>query len=275
VKPDKKASSGKQESQQVRMPEGISMTPVADLLPYARNSRTHSPAQIAKLAAAIREFGWTVPILVMADGTVVAGHGRLEAARQLKLEQVPTIDVSHLDEAQMRAYVIADNRLALDAGWDEDLLASEVQQLLADDFAVELLGFSATELGQLLGTEPDEVYTRKVESPVYVPTGPMPALSELYDDTRTRQLLAEIDAAELPEDVKAFLRVAAHRHTVLHFRKVAEYYAHSDETVQGLMESSALVIIDFDQAIERGYVKLTEQVLAQYQAEYGAESQDA
>ena len=90
------------------------------LLPYARNPRTHSPAQIAKIAASIVEFGWTQPILIDGGNGIIAGHGRLAAARKLELGEVPVIELGHLSPAQKRAYVIADNRLALDAGWDDE-----------------------------------------------------------------------------------------------------------------------------------------------------------
>ena len=95
------------------------LAPVDDLIPYARNARTHSPTQIAQIASSIREFGFTNPVLVDGDRGVVAGHGRLLAARQLGMVEVPTIELSHLTEGQKRAYVIADNRLALSAGWDD------------------------------------------------------------------------------------------------------------------------------------------------------------
>jgi len=259
----------------VVMPQNIEMRNVDDLLPYARNSRTHSPAQVAKIAASIREFGWTVPILVMNDGTVVAGHGRLEAARKLKITEVPTIDVSHLDEAQMRAYVIADNRLALDAGWDEEMLAAEIESLIEQNYEIDLLGFDEKEIDAILADEDDALYTRKVESPLYEPTGPKPALADLWDNSKTVELLTEIEAAEIPDDVKEFLRAAAQRHIVLNFRNIAEYYAHSNQHIQDLMERSALVIIDFNKAIELGYVKLTDAIMQQYRAEYGAIEKNA
>jgi len=133
----------------VVMPQAIVMREVAELLPYARNSRTHSPEQVAKLAASIKEFGWTVPILVDSDGTIVAGHGRILAARKLKLPRVPTIDVSYLSDAQRRAYVIADNRLALDAGWDEEMLRIEMGELTGAGFDLRLTGFSEEDLARL------------------------------------------------------------------------------------------------------------------------------
>lgn len=128
---------------------------VDKLIPYAKNSRTHSEAQVAQIAASIKEFGFRNPILV--DGTgVIAGHGRLLAARKLGLKQVPTIDCSDLTEPQKKAYIIADNKLAMNAGWDGELLALEMEELLKGNFNLELLGFSETELDELLDTTPQE-----------------------------------------------------------------------------------------------------------------------
>jgi DNA modification methylase len=118
------------------------------LIPYARNARTHSDAQVAQIAASIREWGWTTPILVDEDGTVLAGHGRLAAARQLQMQEVPVVIASGWSDAKRRAYVIADNKLALNAGWDEQLLALELADL-ADDFDLNLVGFTADEIESL------------------------------------------------------------------------------------------------------------------------------
>lgn len=119
---------------------------VASLVPYARNSRTHSDAQVAKIAASIREFGFLNPIIIDADNGIIAGHGRVMAAQKLGLANVPVIEASHLTEAQKRAYVLADNRLALDAGWDNDLLKIELQDLGAQGFDLTLTGFDPLEL---------------------------------------------------------------------------------------------------------------------------------
>ena len=114
---------------------------VADLIPYASNSRTHSDAQVAQIAASIKEFGWTNPILIDGDNTIIAGHGQLLAARKLGMEEVPVIVLDHLTKAQQRALVIADNQLALNAGWDMDMLKAEIEDLKLDDFDLGLLGF--------------------------------------------------------------------------------------------------------------------------------------
>lgn len=125
------------------------------LLPYIRNARTHSDEQVAQVAASIREFGWTNPILVAADGTIIAGHARVAAARKLKMTEVPVIALDHLTEAQRRALVLADNKLALNAGWDEDMLRVELQSLQEDGFDLDVVGFSDEELEGLL-RDPEE-----------------------------------------------------------------------------------------------------------------------
>lgn len=111
------------------------------LIPYARNSRTHSDAQVAQIAASIREWGWTTPILVDEAGGIIAGHGRLQAARLLKMTEVPVVIASGWSDAQKRAYVIADNKLALNAGWDDDLLKIELAELKNQEFDLTLLGW--------------------------------------------------------------------------------------------------------------------------------------
>jgi DNA modification methylase len=128
----------------------VAMWPVDRLLPYARNARTHSDEQIAQVAASIVEFGWTSPILVGGDGVIIAGHARLLAARKLKMTEVPVIVLGHLSEAQRRALVLADNKLALNAGWDEEMLRIELQDLEVNGFNLDLIGFSAEELETIL-----------------------------------------------------------------------------------------------------------------------------
>lgn len=123
------------------------------LIPYARNSRTHSEEQVAQVAKSIREFGFTNPVLIDGNGVIVAGHGRVMAAKSIGLEKVPCIRLGHLNEAQIRAYVIADNKLAENAGWDEDMLRLEIQHLQSVDFDLSLMGFSDDDLSSLLEDE--------------------------------------------------------------------------------------------------------------------------
>lgn len=119
------------------------------LIPYARNARTHSEAQVAQIAASIREFGWTNPILVDGDNGIIAGHGRLLAARKLGMGEVPVIELAGLSEAQKRAYIIADNKMALNAGWDTELLGLELDELEALGFDLALTGFGEDEIAAL------------------------------------------------------------------------------------------------------------------------------
>jgi ParB-like chromosome segregation protein Spo0J len=125
------------------------------LIFYAKNSRTHSDIQVQQIAGSIREFGFLNPVLIDGENSIIAGHGRVMAASILKMETVPCRRITHLTDAQRRAYVIADNRIALSSGWDSELLANELSDLHADDFDMALLGFDPNELSVLLGLGDD------------------------------------------------------------------------------------------------------------------------
>jgi hypothetical protein len=154
----------------------ITWRSVDQLIPYARNSRTHSKDQVAQIAASIREFGWTNPILVDGDGTIIAGHGRVMAARKLGEKDVPCIELGHLTEAQKRAYVIADNQLALNAGWDAEMLKVEIAELVDADFDLGLLGFDDAMLAGLTGVE-----TEGLTDPDAVPEAPANPVTVIGD----------------------------------------------------------------------------------------------
>lgn len=157
----------------------IETRPVADLIPYIANSRTHSDAQVAQIAASIKEFGWTSPILIDGDNTIIAGHGRLLAARKLGMESVPAIVLDHLSKAQQRALVIADNQLALNAGWDIQLLKAEIEDLNLEGFDLELLGFDDKFLDGLLEPEPSEGLTDEDAVP-NAPEIPVSCLGDVW-----------------------------------------------------------------------------------------------
>jgi ParB-like chromosome segregation protein Spo0J len=146
------------------------------LIPYAKNARTHSEAQIAQIAASIREWGWTNPILVDEDGTIIAGHGRVLAARHLGMREAPVMVARGWSDAQRRAYILADNRLAENAGWDKELLRLEVADLAAMGFDLPLIGFSDDEL-TALSAAPNEGLT----DPDAAPEAPADPVSELGD----------------------------------------------------------------------------------------------
>lgn len=151
---------------------------IADLIPYARNARTHSDEQVAQIAASIKEFGWTNPILVDGENGIIAGHGRLAAARKLGNTEVPVIELTGLSEAQKRAYILADNKLALNAGWDTDMLIEELKELKEMDFDLELTGFSDKEISDFL-VEEVEGLTDEDAVPD-VPEEPKTKLGDIY-----------------------------------------------------------------------------------------------
>lgn len=149
---------------------------IESLIPYARNSRTHSDAQVAQIAASIREFGWTNPVLIDADGGIIAGHGRVMAGRKLGIKEAPCIVLDNLTDAKRRAYVIADNKLALNAGWDVELLKIELGDLKNLDFDLSLTGFDPGELANLLADK-----TEGLTDPDAVPETPARAVTVLGD----------------------------------------------------------------------------------------------
>jgi DNA modification methylase len=179
----------------------ISYVPVADLIPYARNPRTHTDEQVAAVAASIREFGWTNPVLVDGQRGIIAGHGRVLAARKLGLEHVPVISLAHLSDAQRRAYVIADNQLALRAGWDDALLRLELGELGDMGFDLGLLGFEDGDLKDLLAPAGTEGLTDPDEAPP-LPDTPVSVHGDLWILGRHRLLVGN---ATVMDDVTRLL----------------------------------------------------------------------
>ena len=155
----------------------IELLLVSSLIPYARNSRTHSEEQVTQIAASIREFGFTNPVLIDSSGTIIAGHGRVMAAKKVGLEEVPCLRLQHLSQSQIRAYVIADNKLALNAGWDDEMLKAELLTLQEEGFNTDLTGFSDDELNTLLFVETVEGET----DPDEVPEAPVEPITKLGD----------------------------------------------------------------------------------------------
>jgi len=164
------------------------------LIPYARNSRTHSDEQVAQVAASIREFGFTNPVLIDGEGGIIAGHGRVMAARKLGLADVPCIRLAHLTDAQKRAYIIADNKLALNAGWDEDMLSLELLDLRGADYALSITGFSADELEQIFSA----LDVSPLGSMPEMPSGdrqPFQQVTFTLHDSQAEQVQAALKAA--------------------------------------------------------------------------------
>ena len=234
---------------------------INELKPYENNSRTHDESQIKQICESIKEYGWTNPVLIDEKGMIIAGHGRVEAGKKLDIKEVPCIVLSGLTETQKKAYVIADNKMALNAGWNEELLKTELEKLKELDFDLELTGFSKKELDKLF----DEInesnpYTAKTEIPQYEIKGEMPEIYELIEEEKVNQLIEDIRKSNVGEKEKEFLIKSAYRHYGFNYSKIAEYYCHQNKEMQELMEKSALVIIDINNAIAEGYAELKEEM---------------
>ena len=188
----------------VEIRDRIERRPIEALIPYARNSRTHSDEQIAQIAASMREWGWTNPVLVDEDGGIIAGHGRVMAAKRLGLREVPVIVASGWTEAQKRAYVIADNKLALNAGWDEELLALELAELEALGADLDLIGFSDDELAELRIGLADEVegLTDEDATPA-VPETPVTVLGDVWILGRHRLMCGDSTSTDAVDKLLA------------------------------------------------------------------------
>ena len=248
---------------------------IADYRPHPRNYNRHPADQVRRIGQSLQTFG-QVRSIVTWRGYFLAGHGVAEAAAAigwstLEADELP----DDYPEAKALAYVAADNELSRLSDPDNAQLAAILQESRAADPALmAAIGYTDAELADLLKeiNAEDGQYSRKIDSPIYEPKNAKPPISELYADAKTQELTAEIDAAEeagnLPADVADFLRIAAQRHTVFNFSRIADFYAHADEQTQLLMERSALIIIDFEQAIEFGYVKLTKKIAELYGKDY-------
>lgn len=227
-----------------------------DIKPYEKNPRKNDNA-VEYVANSIKEFGFKVPIVIDKDGVIVAGHTRYKASKKLGLEKVPCIIADDLTDEQIKAYRLADNKVGEKSEWDFDLLQDELSEILNIDMEM----FDFNKLGTGSGENP---YTQKINIPQYEITGEKPDILELVDDEKTNNLIEEIKKSNVTKKEKDFLIQSAQRHLAFNYSKVAEYYAHANEEMQRLMEKSALVIIDFKDAIANGYVQLSEELKQMY-----------
>lgn len=230
----------------------IEYLPLTDLKPYARNAKLHPAEQVEQIKLSIQEFGFNDPIAIWGDNTVIEGHGRLIAATEMGLDTVPVIRLDDLTDEQRKAYALVHNKLTMNSDFDADLLAMELDNIF--DLDMSKFGFDFLEDADSEGNP----YSTKVDVPQYDIKGEPVTVNDLYDDQKYRELVEEIDTAQgLTDDQREFLRTAASRHIVFNYRNIAEYYAAAPAEVQALMEKSALVIIDYGDAIKGGYVKLS------------------
>lgn len=255
-----------------------------DLLSEYENNPRINDLAVDKVAESIRQFGFKVPIIVDKNNIIVAGHTRLKAARKLGLKKVPCIVADDLNAEQIKAFRLADNKVSEFAKWDEDKLYNKLLELKVVNFDIETFGFetknidtSESEIDKILEkfetennttTTPtdneDNPYTTKIDIPQYEITGEQPTLSELVDTSKSDELIKEINNSSLSDEEKEFLIKASYRHNVFDYSKIAEYYAHAPKETQELMEKSALVIIDFNDAIKNGYAYLSDEIQKLY-----------
>lgn len=237
------------------------------ILPYDKNPRNNTKS-VEVVCRSITEYGWQQPIVVDKDLIIIVGHTRHQAAQQLGLTEVPVLIADNLSEEQARAYRIMDNRSGEFSDWDNTLLIDELTDLLDNVDDLDITGFTERDLFEMTHDD-DNPYTQKIESPIYEPHGVKPDISETYDSAFAEQLLAEIDSeSDLTPEERQLLTLAAYRHVKLDFENIAEYYCHSSDACKRLMERSAMIIIDFEQAIELGYVKLSNDLAEAYAQDF-------
>ena len=238
----------------------------SELAPNPKNWRTHPQAQQDALRGLLAEVGYADALLAreLPDGSLelIDGHLRAETTPD---QEVPVLILDLTKEEADKVLATLDPLAAMAEANKQalgELLASiESESEGVEKMLAELAEGEGIDLMEGAAETPDdETYTNKIVAPVYEPKGEKPPLSDLIDHGKTDRLIADIDAAELSDDVKGFLRLAAERHTVFNFRQIAEFYCHADAKLQDLMERSGLVIIDFDKAIEYGFVHLTERL---------------
>ena len=224
------------------------------------NARKHDSKNLDAIKGSLAKFGQQKPIVVDNKNIVLAGNGTLEAAKALGWDKIDVVR-TELEGSEAIAYAIADNRASELAAWDEDVLTKTLQGLKDENFDLGAIGFDSDYLEDLLsvggGLSDDGDYTKKIKSPIYHPTGEKPSISSLLDREKTENLIKKIEASHVEPAIKDFLRSAAFRHNVFNYQLIAEYYAHAPKEVQELFEESALVIIDFEKAIENGFVVLS------------------
>lgn len=246
----------------VQLPEHrIETRRVADLVPADYNPRKISPKAMEGLKKSLAEFGAVQPIVVNErTGHIVGGHQRVKALAALGQVET-TVIVVDLSLTREKALNVALNNPHISGEFDDGLgdlldeINGEMPELFADLRLDELLAPAEAE-PEKKGT--DGTYTRKIQIPIYEPKGAKPAVADLFDTAKTSQLVQRINESSAPDEVKRFLRLAAERHTIFHFGRIAEYYCHADADVQDLFEQSALVIIDYQKAVENGFVAFTE-----------------
>ena len=246
------------------------MIKLSSIKPNPNNPRIIRNEKFEKLKRSIEEFPEMMelrPIVVDETNTIIGGNMRFRALQELGKKEVPNNWIkkaSELTEDQKKRFVITDN--ASFGEWEWEAIKSDWGLDFVADWGVDI-----PEFGNDTQEQKENIYTQKVNAPLYKPKNEKPQIKDLYDEERYKRLLSEIKASDLDQETKAFLKIAAARHIVFNYEKIADFYSHSETKVQSLMEDSALVIIDFGKAIELGFIRLTDEIYQLYQNEYDNE----
>lgn len=232
------------------------------------NPRLIKDDKFKKLVKSIQDFPEMLdirPIVVNSDMIILGGNMRYKACKEAGLKEIPIIVADNLTEEQQKEFLIKDN--VSGGEWDFDILLSEWNSEELESWGVDMPNFNEN---TVLQSEKDleNPYTAKVDVPLYETNNEIPVINELFDKSKYEQLLIDIEDSDLEENIKNFLRISASRHIVFNYSKIADFYAHSNEKIQELMEDSALVIIDFNKAIENGFVKLTNEIIDMHNNDY-------
>lgn len=239
----------------IQMPTGCLLVDIKELSFYERNPKNHTEKDINLIIKSIKRNGWGDPLLVCPEtGEVLSGNGRLMAAKELGMEQVPVVYAPKgLTDKQKADLVIASNKLVEVSGYNEHLeeLISEFE-LGIEDFGIEL--------DKKEEKSGESIYEMKIDTPIYEITGEEPDIKELTNTEKADKLLALIEDSGVNAEQKRFLKTCATRLYEFNYSKIAEYYAHQDKDMQDLMEKLALVIIDYNKAVENGFVDMTQKI---------------
>ena len=236
--------------------EKIKNVPIGSIVPYELNNKIHDQSAVDRVANSISEFGWTYPILIDEQNIILAGHKRLLAAKKLGLKEVPVIIKEGLTAAQKKAYRIIDNKSSQESSWDLPNIELELSSLDEAGFDLEPFILNDFEIGKLESSSSEESkYTGKTNIPPYEKPEKKPDFDDVYQSEYAKQLVGKIEASNCTAEEKRFLIMAAHRHVVFNYTKVADYYTFATPEMQRLMEDSALVIVDMDQAISNGWTR--------------------
>lgn len=236
---------------------------LSEITPYERNPRKNDQA-VDAVAESIRQCGYVAPIIVDEDGIILAGHTRYKALKKLGMEDAEVVVREGLTEYQKRKYRLLDNKTGEIAEWDFELLEKELEGL---DFAALELDWGLDEEAEV-EKEEEPFYTQKTQIPQYTPTANPPELIECYNKEKYEELLDKINASNVGDQEKQMLTLAAARHLRFNYKKLADYYASASHEMQCLMEDSALVIIDINDAIAKGFAVLQSKLLNMAQEDF-------